>query len=496
MSAATLAAPILLTSLVLGLLYPLLVSTHPAWRQPLLAILSTGLGALVSLSLVQSWQAPPNQNWLQLYTANLQLQASDSIPLALEPVDRLWDDAPLEAALRTYQTQRQLLTVPGATSRPAEADDLDVRIGLLQAVQGQGAQAQVTWQAITKGEAAPLAQILSGLWSDPARLLPDAEMVIQNQLRGWFRAQALTRLYQLQQRDAALVALEAETRQEALAALGRLGLAAGLPVLGSGVGLILGLGLGIQALRRRPAAVQPWPVPWDGVTTWQVMVLWGLAFFGTGQVLVPLVGAATGLSLRSADPLIQALYALLSYSALVLAGLGILVASLYPYRGELAKGGWFWAAGRGQAWVWGLGGYLVALPIVLGVSLVNQQLLGDHGGGNPLLPVIAQSQGGLVALIFALVVAILAPFFEETLFRGFFLGSLTQALPVWSAILASSMAFALAHLNLADFLPLTALGIVLGVVYTRSRGLLAPMIIHSLWNSGSLISLWLLGGGQ
>ncbi|MCX7595402.1 MAG: CPBP family intramembrane metalloprotease, partial [Fischerella sp.] len=46
---------------------------------------------------------------------------------------------------------------------------------------------------------------------------------------------------------------------------------------------------------------------------------------------------------------------------------------------------------------------------------------------------------------------------------------------------------------LSEVLPLFALGVVLGVVYTRSRNLLAPMLLHSLWNSGTLLSLFIIG---
>ncbi|MGA9377966.1 MAG: CPBP family intramembrane glutamic endopeptidase, partial [Phormidium sp.] len=63
-------------------------------------------------------------------------------------------------------------------------------------------------------------------------------------------------------------------------------------------------------------------------------------------------------------------------------------------------------------------------------------------------------------------------------------------------IITSSLIFAIAHLSLSEVLPLTTLGIVLGVVYTRSRNLLAPIFLHSLWNSGTLISLFILGSGM
>jgi len=52
------------------------------------------------------------------------------------------------------------------------------------------------------------ADVLTGLWSNP-RLLPDAQQLIQDNLEGWFRYCALAQLYQLQQRQDALVTLQA-----------------------------------------------------------------------------------------------------------------------------------------------------------------------------------------------------------------------------------------------------------------------------------------------
>jgi uncharacterized protein len=95
--------------------------------------------------------------------------------------------------------------------------------------------------------------------------------------------------------------------------------------------------------------------------------------------------------------------------------------------------------------------------------------------------------------IFFSTASIAAPIFEEIMFRGFLLPSLTRYVSVTSAIIISGLIFAIAHLSLSEVLPLATLGIVLGVVYTRSRNLLAPMLLHSLWNSGTLISLFVLG---
>ena len=145
--------------------------------------------------------------------------------------------------------------------------------------------------------------------------------------------------------------------------------------------------------------------------------------------------------------------------------------------------------------LWGLAGYFVALPLVIIVSLLNQLIWQGQGGSNPLLTLALESQNTFALLCFAFTASLAAPFFEEIVFRGFLLASLTRYLPVWAAIALSSLIFALAHQNLSEVLPLTVLGCVLGFVYTRSKNLLSSMLVHSLWNGGTLLSLFLLGSG-
>ncbi|RMZ57713.1 hypothetical protein APUTEX25_001913 [Auxenochlorella protothecoides] len=91
--------------------------------------------------------------------------------------------------------------------------------------------------------------------------------------------------------------------------------------------------------------------------------------------------------------------------------------------------------------------------------------------------------------------AILAPVLEESVFRGFLLPSLTRVLPVPLAVLASSAAFGLIHLTPRDFPQLTALGILMGFTYVRTRNLLTPILIHGAWNGGVLSILYAIAAG-
>jgi membrane protease YdiL (CAAX protease family) len=127
------------------------------------------------------------------------------------------------------------------------------------------------------------------------------------------------------------------------------------------------------------------------------------------------------------------------------------------------------------------------------VSLLNQQIWQGQGGSNPLLQTVLEEQDPVALTVFFLTAAVAAPLFEEVLFRGFLLPSLTKYLPVGGAILLSSFIFAAAHLSLSEVLPLTLLGMILGLVYTRSRNLLSPMVLHSAWNSVTMLGLFILG---
>ena len=112
------------------------------------------------------------------------------------------------------------------------------------------------------------------------------------------------------------------------------------------------------------------------------------------------------------------------------------------------------------------------------------------------LTVVLEENDPVALGIFLFTAAVAAPVFEELLFRGFLLPSLTRYFPVWGAIALSALVFAIAHLSLSEVLPLAVLGSVLGVVYVRSRNLMAPMLLHSLWNSITMIGLFILGSGN
>ncbi|HEY9607941.1 type II CAAX endopeptidase family protein [Allocoleopsis sp.] len=535
-------------------------------KRLILGVLTIFAIASVTLSLLQSLGQPQIQSRLELYQTNLLLHASEwqgkSTPQESKPdlkaaQNALLGDKPLKTALEQYQDARksaqttqlniaaQLKEVSeklaqfegiedADTSVPDEVkiqlqrskqqqqlqgllsqvkrliDELDLRIGVLQAQQGDKAAAIKTWNqftpssapaidglSVTKDSIVQTAQVLIGLWSEPRRLLPDAEPQIQKNLDGWFRYRALAKLYQLQQNQDALVSLQAKEQAMAEQAMFKLALIGGIP----GVGGVLGVGLLIFLIVQRllqgkqsllaTNSEAPWETPWNWEIIWQVFIL---GFFFIGQLLLPTLFHLLGLNPGNYDVRMKAFYVLVSYLLLASGGFLVLYFSLKPFF-PLPED-WFRFKWRSNWILWGLGGYFVALPLVILVSLFNQELWQGQGGSNPILPLALEGRDSVAVFLFCLTACVAAPMFEEIFFRGFLLPSLTRYVPVWGAIIVSGFLFALAHLSLSEVLPLAMLGIVLGIVYTRSRNLLASMLLHGLWNAGTLLSLFVLGSGS
>lgn len=459
---------------------------------------------------------------LELYQADLMLQARE-LSLETDSVTQLRQalmGESLEGPIEAYQTAREQTASPidaPATSRdefPSSTalavdptaqpflDRLDLRLGLLQAEAGNLAEARDRWQTISgDGELTQTAQVLLGLWGESPTLLPDAEGQIQRSLQGWFQIQALEQLYELQQRSDALSQLNATTQvlaQQSALKLGLLGIG---PALGGIVGVGLLAFLGIQRLIQGKTALlaqtnqQRWTTPWTWEITWQVLIV---GFFFVGQIVLPLVLVlARGLILgplvgsATAGGRVAAASTLVAYLLLAASSIAVLYASIKPYF-PLPEG-WFKLQTTSRWPLWGLGGYFAAVPLVIGVSVVNQQLWQGRGGSNPLLQIVLDETDPVALGLFFFTAAIAAPVFEEILFRGFLLPSLTRYMAVWPAIALSAFIFAAAHLSVSEILPLMVLGIVLGFVYTRSRSLLAPMLVHSLWNSATMLGLFILG---
>jgi hypothetical protein len=503
-------------------------------------ILVTALvGLVVVQSLVNSWNEPQVANQLQLYQTDLLLESTEwqgkDIPDEQWQVIRngLLGKDPIDAAKEQYQNVRQdaadnlaewsgtgAAETPSAPGSLVEGTregkplsrrlqtaldqqqtlihELDIRLGLIEAYQGNTDAALDRWQQVHDDETTPAplvrtADTLVTLWRDQ-QAGPEYEPWLKQTLDGWFEYQALDQLYTVESRAEERLQLQNQEQAQAQQKLVKLALVGTLPAIGAitGTGLMLWMLIqwvtkGRQSLLMQNAGTR-WEIPWTGETIWQVLVV---GFFFIGQVVLPLVLGSLGLGFANLSSRGRAIYSMVYYLLMATGGIGVLWWSIRGFRPIPA--GMFHLKLSGRGLLWGLGGYLVALPLMLMVSLLNRQIWQGQGGSNPLLQTVLEEQDPVALIVFFLTAAVAAPLFEEVLFRGFLLPSLTKYLPVWGAIVLSSFVFAAAHLSLSEVLPLTVLGMILGLVYTRSRNLLSPMVLHSAWNSVTMIGLFILG---
>ncbi len=522
-----------------------------SWNQPQiqsrLELYQTNLLLQATAALDKAVSANGQED-AQMAAIRRSLLGSEPLKNALEQYQEV-----RQSAQQNLQRTEQLLATPGSDPAPLRAtaakfarslSELDLSLGILQIQQQQQQPeaAQKSWDKVTTASlstpslspedgqpadadktanpdtAAPTAPteamvhgdrcalretalVLTGLWRESPQVLPDAELCLKANLNGWFRYRALARLYDLQQRQTEQAALLVSEQQAADDALGRLAIVGGMPVLGCVMGGGLLIFLLVQwAIRRKAAILAPqglarWDTPWDGELVWQVLIV---GFFLVGQILIPvglsLLQEGVGFNPGRLSERARLFYILANYMVLAFGGLSVLYFSIKPFF-PLPEG-WFRMSFRGFWWLWGSGGYFAALPLVILVSLVNQNIWQGQGGSNPILPIALDGKDNVALAMFVITAAVAAPLFEEVLFRGFLLPSLTRYMPTWGAIALSSFIFAIAHLSLSEVLPLMTLGMILGFVYARSRNLLASMLLHGLWNSGTLLSLFVLGGAK
>jgi uncharacterized protein len=192
--------------------------------------------------------------------------------------------------------------------------------------------------------------------------------------------------------------------------------------------------------------------------------------------------------------LAQGVEVLLLYLALTVVPLVLLWRLLSGASGRPA-GGWLQWGWRppAKALRQALQMLLLVLPVVALGSWLVDILWSDPGGSNPMLELVLQGSDAWALACFAVTAVVVAPLFEEILFRGVLLPVLGTWLGPNGAVALSAALFAAAHLSLGEWIPLFLLGIGLGVLRLRSGRLASCVLLHALWNSLTFANLLLLG---
>ncbi len=261
----------------------------------------------------------------------------------------------------------------------------------------------------------------------------------------------------------------------------------------SGAGLVLWLAFNPGARKRwlGTNALQPTPASPSNFALAAVLIfLTGFAFQAAAQLwLGPIIASAADQQ-----------------------GLALFVYSVANYTGALLAWKWMFPSLR-RSWAvdpetapaavppplpwskalrYAAGTLAVALPILslvsLGWTFLVEQL-GLPATPQDVIAIFANTRSPLVIAAMLLVACVLAPIYEELLFRAGLYRFCRQRLGRGAALIISGACFGALHGNWAGFLPLAVLGMGLAVAYEATGSIRVAIIAHGLFNLNTVLVL-------
>ncbi len=267
------------------------------------------------------------------------------------------------------------------------------------------------------------------------------------------------------------------------------------------VATLLGCGLLIRQIWLfLKKSTLPWPqlLPLP-LSLIDMVILVAGGFVLLGEVIFPtfVLPLTEFLTKQFSRPLGDSLKVFVGYIAMMTPPLMILRQQLKGLdKSERPQDGWLqWRLiPLDQAIMKATRGWLMVMPIVLLTGWLMNLLVGDQGGSNPLLELVLGSHDSFALTLLLITTVVLAPFFEEVIFRGALLPVLVKELGRAWGLIISALVFALAHLSVGELAPLFVLGLGLALLRLSSGRLLPCIFMHSLWNGITFTNLLLLGG--
>ena len=135
---------------------------------------------------------------------------------------------------------------------------------------------------------------------------------------------------------------------------------------------------------------------------------------------------------------------------------------------------------------------LIALPAIFFIHALSFRLLGGEASPQPLLQFMSDSPELSNRLLLAFTALIVAPVAEEVIFRGYIYGTARKYAGRWWALALSAVIFAVIHAHLPSLGGLLVLAVALTLVYEFTASLWAPILMHALFNSLTIVAtlLW------
>ena len=134
----------------------------------------------------------------------------------------------------------------------------------------------------------------------------------------------------------------------------------------------------------------------------------------------------------------------------------------------------------------GITAYVFILPILIStliLSMLFLERIGYNAPPQPVFDMFFEEKSSSVILFLTIFVSILGPIIEEIFFRGFLYSAVRKRFGVIAGVLLSAALFSMLHINIAGFLPVMILGVLMAFLYETTGSLIAPIAVHILHNS-------------
>ena len=139
--------------------------------------------------------------------------------------------------------------------------------------------------------------------------------------------------------------------------------------------------------------------------------------------------------------------------------------------------------------------YLAVLPFIVFYTFLYQTIL--RGMGHEIVmqevaQVVLGEQAFWMRVYLAGLAVVLAPLFEEILFRGIGLPLVARKWGVAPAVVLVSLFFAAIHFHLPSVMPLFVIAVAFSLAYIHTGSIVVPIVMHALFNGVNVAVLMIL----
>lgn len=161
---------------------------------------------------------------------------------------------------------------------------------------------------------------------------------------------------------------------------------------------------------------------------------------------------------------------------------------------------WGRAFGVAMARLWSDAGrgvvlYLAMMPLLFFYTLLYQWALravGYHAEPQDVIVLFVNEESAWSRAYTFILAGLIAPVFEELVFRGIALPALARLRSATWAVVVLAAAFAAIHFHIPSLVPLFIVAVALSLGYIYTGSILVPIVAHGLFNLVNLMALNLL----